>query len=234
MGIIVYRLCYVYILNYLCIITYREFELPIPGNLLESIQHDIGKVSYYFKAICERPTFSMNLVDKKTVKVKRLMLPSNIELNQSVIISSIWADKVAYDISIPSKVFTGNTSIPISFDLTPIAPNLKIRSVRCCLKEYVTFTAQQHSRTEGRLIQHYGDPNLQTDSASGRWTKIVLLHVPDQIIFDMSGKSIQVRHKLKFTVALENSDGHISGTSSYYIYTMRNDILRKKLFVLIT
>lgn len=97
--------------------------------------------------------------------------------------------------------------------------------MRCCLKEYVTFTAQGRSKMEGRVIQYYRDDDLVTDSANGHLSKIVILHVPEEsneIIFDMSGELIQVKHKLKFTIALENSDGHISGKLQLGVYIHRD------------
>lgn len=201
--------------HHLCQGRYKwDFEIPLPGNLPETVNHEMGQVQYRLKAYCDRPTFSMNYVDKRVVKVTRLMLPSCLELTQSVIISNVWADKVAYDISIPSKVYGSNKSIPISFDLVPIAPHLKIKSVACSLKEYVTCSTLDHHKTEGKVINHLRDDRLSLDSSTGRWTKTELLHVPsdtDLINYDMCGELIQVKHKLKFTVALQNSDGHISG-----------------------
>lgn len=201
--------------HHLCQGQYRwDFELPLPGNLPESVNHEMGQVQYRLKAYCERPTFSMNYVDKRTIKLTRLMLPSCIELNQSVIISNVWADKVAYDISIPSKVYCSNKSIPISFDLMPIASHLKIKSIVCALKEYITCCTTDHSKTEGKIINYLRDDRLSINSATGHWTKTELLQVPSEsnyIHYDMCGELIQVKHKIKFTVALQNSDGHISG-----------------------
>lgn len=174
----------------------------------------MGQVQYRLKAYCDRPTFSMNYVDKRVIKVTRLMLPSSLELTQSVIISNVWANKVAYDISIPSKVYCSNKSIPISFDLMPIAPHLKIKSVSCSLKEYITCSTMDHHKTEGKVINHLRDDRLSLDSTTGHWAKIELLHVPSDsslINYDMCGELIQVKHKLKFSVALQNLDGHISG-----------------------
>ncbi|KAL7319611.1 hypothetical protein PS15m_002733 [Mucor circinelloides] len=200
--------------HHLCQGQYKwNFEIPLPGNLPETVNHEMGQVQYRLKAYCDRPTFSMNYVDKRAIKVTRLMLPSSLELTQSVIISNVWANKVAYDISIPSKVYCSNKSIPISFDLMPIAPHLKIKSVSCSLKEYITCSTMDHHKTEGKVINHLRDDRLSLDSTTGHWAKIELLHVPSDsslINYDMCGELIQVKHKLKFSVALQNLDGHIS------------------------
>ncbi|KAI7901984.1 uncharacterized protein BX663DRAFT_436565 [Cokeromyces recurvatus] len=192
-----------------------DFAIPIPGNLPESIYHEMGQVQYKLKAYCDRPTFSMNYVDRRHIKIIRHMLPTSLDLSQSIIISNIWTDKIAYDISIPSKVYSLNKHIPISFDLLPIASHLKIKSVICSLKEYITFrTLDHHHKTEGRLINYIRDDQFIFNSDTGHWSKTELLPISttqqQHVHYDMCGELIQVKHKLKFIVALQNADGHIS------------------------
>ncbi|KAI8977395.1 hypothetical protein BDF20DRAFT_874576 [Mycotypha africana] len=209
-----------------------DFQVPLPGTLPETIHHEMGQVSYRLKAYCERPKFYTNYVDKKTIKVKRIALPSSsMEMSQSVIISNIWTDKVGYDISLPSKVFCTNKSIPISFDLVPIAPDLRVNWITCVLKEYVTCTTTSgstpallssstspsslsHSKTEGRIINYIRDDHVTIDETTGQISRTELLRVPDEdsseVNYDMCSDLIQVKHKLKFTVSLLNADGHLS------------------------
>jgi hypothetical protein len=178
------------------------------------MQHDMGQVSYRLKAYCDRPKFFMNHVDRRSVRITRMMLPSDLDMNQQVMIANEWANKVIYHISIPSKVYGADSDIPISFDLTPIADHLKVRSVSCSLKEYITCSTKSHHKTEGRIVNRLRDDHFSINPSTGRYTKTELLHVPsdsNHIIFDMSGDLIAVKHKIKFTVALQNKDGHISG-----------------------
>lgn len=197
---------------------FRDFELPLPGNLPESIDHDMGQVYYRLKAYCDRPKFSMNFVDKRIIQMNRQMLACNIQFNQAIIISNIWANKVVYDISIPSKIYATNKKIPISFDLFPITPNLTIRSVACSLKEYTTCSTKDRQKTKNRVLNQLRDDHFYPDPITGHFIKTELLLVPaeHQINFDMCAELIQVKHKIKFTVSLQNSDGHISG--NLYIY----------------
>ncbi|KAG2198231.1 hypothetical protein INT46_005222 [Mucor plumbeus] len=189
-----------------------DFELPLPGDLPESVEHDLGEVYYRLKAVVERPTFSMNYNDRKMLRVSRVLLPSSLELTQSLVISNVWVDKLSYDISVPSKVFSMGSLIPITFALVPIAQDLHVRSVSCVLKEYTTLTAEDHSKMEGRVIKHLRDENFA--SGPDPWTKTELLPVPDytshMIQTDSLCDLIKIKHKLKFTVSLTNADGHIS------------------------
>lgn len=194
----------------------RDFELPLPGDLPESVNNELGQVYYRLKATVERPTFLMNYNDKKMLRVSRVLLPSSLELSQSLVISNEWVDKISYDISVPTKVYSMGSIIPITFALVPLAQNLKVRSVSCVLKEYTTLTADNHSKMEGKVIQHLRDENFE------EWNKTVLLPVPHYqshlIQTDSYCEMIKIKHKLKFTVSLANADGHISGKYIIYIH----------------
>ncbi|KAI9275774.1 hypothetical protein BDA99DRAFT_457465 [Phascolomyces articulosus] len=187
-----------------------DFELPLPGDLPSTIRHDLGQVYYRLKAVAERPAFSMNYTAKRNVLLSRLMLPSSLELNQSVVISNEWTDKLSYNISVPRKVFSCGSPIPIFFDLIPIANELTVRSISCSLKEYITLSTQEHSKSEGRVVHHTHDHHFS--NASDRWTTTEVLTVPSEqaIQSDLHSDLIKIKHKLKFTVSLMNADGHIS------------------------
>ncbi|KAF7728656.1 hypothetical protein EC973_005693 [Apophysomyces ossiformis] len=189
-----------------------DFELPLPGDLPESVDHPLGQVYYRLKAVAERPTFSMNYSDKRTVRVSRMMLPSSLDLTQTVMISNVWTDKLSYDISVPSKVFNLGSIIPVTYTLIPIAPDLRVRAVACSLKEYTTLSAEEHSKTESRVIKFARED--QFTASNGPWSKTELIHVPEaearQILTDSMCDLIKVKHKIKFTVSLVNADGHIS------------------------
>ncbi|RCH79661.1 hypothetical protein CU098_004729, partial [Rhizopus stolonifer] len=189
-----------------------DFELPLPGDLPETVNHELGQVSYRLKAVVDRPTFSMNYNDRREIKVSRVLLPSSLELSQIVVISNVWVDKLSYDISIPSKVFSMGSIIPVTFALQPIAPDLRVRSVSCVLKEYTTLSAEDHSKMEGKVIKHTRDEEFS--SGQDPWTKTELVPVPELsshlVQTDSACDLIKIKHKLKFTVSLTNADGHIS------------------------
>ncbi|CDH48601.1 arrestin domain-containing protein [Lichtheimia corymbifera JMRC:FSU:9682] len=189
-----------------------DFELPLPGDLPSTVQHDLGQVYYRLKAVAERPAFSINYVAKRNIRVSRVMLPSSLELNQSVVISNEWTNKLAYNISVPRMVFSCGSTIPVSFDLIPTAPGLSVRAISCTLKEYITLTSHEHTRSEGRVIKTVRDE--QFAPSMDRWTRTEILQVPNEhqgrIQSDTTSELIKIKHKLKFTVSLINGDGHIS------------------------
>jgi hypothetical protein len=177
----------------------------------------MGKVTYQLRAICERPTFSVNYMDKQDVAITRLMLPTSLELSQQVVISNIWANKIMYNISIPSKVFSIGKMVPISFSLTPIAPSLKILAIFCALKEYTTCCTLDSNVTNGKVINNIKDELIVVNPTTGETSKTELLQVPaEHVQFDTISELITVKHKIKFVVSLQNEDGHISGKFFFF------------------
>ena len=196
-----------------------DFELLLPGDLPQSLQAEGGQVTYRLKAIVERTAFLQNIVKKQTVLIVRCMLPSEFELIQTLEIHNTWAEKMMYDILIPSKVYARGQLIPITFHITPIATKLRVRSLTGTLKEYCTYTANDCSKTDTRIIklQRAEDPfptNQPNSSAPVSWSKVLQLDIPpmsSQLAFcDADNEMIRIRHKLKFIICLVNADGHLS------------------------
>lgn len=197
-----------------------DFELLLPGDLPQSLQAEGGQVIYRLKAVVERTAFLQNIVKKQPVQIVRCMLPSEFELIQTLEIHNTWAEKMMYDILIPSKVYARGQLIPITFHITPIATKLRVRSLTGTLKEYCTYTANECSKTDTRIIklQRVEDPfpaNPPAPSSSPiSWTKVLQLDIPpmsSQMAFcDADNEMIRIRHKLKFIICLVNADGHLS------------------------
>ncbi|KAI8337407.1 hypothetical protein BC941DRAFT_375033, partial [Chlamydoabsidia padenii] len=194
-----------------------DFELPLPGDLPETLHHELGQVYYRLKAVVERPTFSLNYSDRRSLKVTRLRLPTCMELLQSTLVSSVWADKLSYDINVPTRCYSIGSILPITFDFLPLHAGLKIRSVTCTLKEYLTLsTSQGHSKTIGRVVKVHHNHHFQHTAhrLGPAYHKTEQLVIPQEdshlVMMDTANDLINVKHKLKLTVSLMNADGHIS------------------------
>jgi hypothetical protein len=173
----------------------------------------LGDITYGLKATVERPKFSMNYTSKKSVNIHRVLVPSSLEYTQSLLISNTWVDKLSYDISAPSRVFTPGSLIPITFSLHPIAQELRVKSASCTLQEFITLSTSDHTITEGKDINSIKDENFST--GPDRWIKTEMLSIPDiqsQLLHkDTHSDLLEVKHKLAFSVSLINADGHLSG-----------------------
>lgn len=200
-----------------------DFELYLPGDLPQSLEAEGGQVIYRLKAVVERTAFLQNIVKKETIQIIRCMLPSEFEMIQTLEIHNTWAEKMMYDINLPSKVYACNQPIPITFHITPIAANLRVRSLTGTLKEYCTYTANECSKTDTRIVRQkkvenpFADSPLRTQFNRNEnivWTKDIELTIPPmhtQLVFcDADNDMIRIRHKLKFIISLSNADGHLS------------------------
>ncbi|CAM0138973.1 hypothetical protein VKS41_008533 [Umbelopsis sp. WA50703] len=192
-----------------------DFELPLPGDLPDSIENnDTGSVQYRLKAVAERPTFMLNYSDKKVVRIVRHFSPTAMDYFQPMTIANEWANKLEYQISVPSKVFSEDETIPVTIRIIPKLPGIKVRYITCTLKEYTTYsagTSNQFSKTEGRIVKFLRDE--QFPCRDDVWEKTEMIRVPRYphgIQFNTRNDLIRIRHKVKFTMSLINADKHIS------------------------
>ncbi|KAL7319686.1 hypothetical protein PS15m_002794 [Mucor circinelloides] len=195
-----------------------DFELLLPGNLAQTLDSDVGSVSYRLKATIERSAFVQNTVKKRNIRIVRCILPSQFELVQSLEIHNTWAQKMVYDISVPSKLYAFNDTIPISFKILPIASHLRVHAIMASIKEYCTYTANGHTKTDTRIVRlvrvdHPFSEAVSTTTSPPTWDRVLDLPVPSKspVIFaDADSDMIRIRHRLKFVISLANADGHIS------------------------
>ncbi|CAO3595408.1 unnamed protein product [Absidia cylindrospora] len=191
-----------------------DFELPLPGDLPETLQHESCQVYYRLKAVADRPTFAMNYTDTRSIKVSRLMLPTCLELLQSISISNVWTDKFIYDINMPSKYYTMGQILPVAFDFTPITSGLKILAITCVLKEYLTLSAQGFTKARISKTQRNEHVQVSTQQVGQTYHKTETMEIPDEesrlLMMDTTNDFFKVKHKLKIIVSLKNADGHVS------------------------
>jgi hypothetical protein len=197
-----------------------EFELVLPGNLPESTHVDkYYLVQYHLKAVAERSTQLFSLLIPKYTTRREIHLSRQkvtTDFLDPVSVSNHWANKLDYEINMPTKVYSHGDTIRVSIQALPLAPNLSIRYVACTFKEYMTCRAingwfNGKNKSHGRII-HYvrQDPCIVLQDL---WSTVMEIQVPESMMdiqCDASNETVRVRHKLKFTVSIENEDGHIS------------------------
>lgn len=197
-----------------------EFELILPGNLPESAHVDkYYLVQYNLKGVAERSTRLFSLLSPNYTTRRDLHLSRQkvaVDFSDPVSIDNQWTNKLTYEINMPTRVYSHGDTIRVSIQAVPLTPNLNIRYVACTFKEYMTCRAVNgwfngKNKSQGRII-HYvrQDPCVVLEN---RWSTVIEIKVPDSmtdIQCDASNETMRVRHKLKFTVSIENEDGHIS------------------------
>jgi hypothetical protein len=183
----------------------------------------MGKVCYQLTANLERSGGFLlhNTIERKQpIRVVRSVLPSEFELIQSLEIHNTWSEKMVYDISLPSKLYAHNATIPVSFTILPIANKLRVHAIMATLKECCTYQTNDKRKTDSRIIKVSRQENPfstavvnHDGSASAPWTRVLEVKVPARsplVFCDANSAMIKIRHKLKFVISIVNADGHWS------------------------
>nr|POF14077.1 putative arrestin-related trafficking adapter c2d10.04 [Quercus suber] len=99
-----------------------SFELPLDSRLPETIDVELGSVTYELEAVIERAgAFRGNLQGTKEVTLIRAPSEGSLEQVEPIAISRNWEDQLHYDIVISGKSFPLGSQVPIAFKLTPLA-----------------------------------------------------------------------------------------------------------------
>ncbi|KAF1805346.1 hypothetical protein V8B55DRAFT_1446156 [Mucor lusitanicus] len=206
-----------------------DFELALPGDLPESTYvPNFYTVQYHLKATIERSTFMPNLNLRKIFYVSRQLLPLTPEFLEPVAISNQWSNKLDYEITLPSKIYTHGDQIPITIRITPLTNSLRVRHLSCTLKEYMICRAagsagilNTRPRAHGRVLfstrdDKFGRVNNAASTQAENfieWTKVQTIPLPTSVQdlqCDIQNEAIRIRHKIKFVLSLINADGHVS------------------------
>lgn len=189
-----------------------DFEVTLPGDLPASVIVDYGLVEYKFKAVLERPTFSLNYTDRQFLTIRRALLPSAPSLSELIYLSDTWNDQLNYEVYSPNKAFGMGEEMPLNFKLLSLDERLRVQSVTCLLKEYVTVSATTEDGTlmtkcDGRVqsrasrtITHH-EPSLELSLN----VPIPPLNREGAHCF-MESELIRIDHKVKILIVL--SDHH--------------------------
>ncbi|TVY20690.1 putative HECT-type ubiquitin ligase-interacting protein creD [Lachnellula arida] len=203
------------------------FELVIPGSMAESVEglHE-SHIVYKLKATVARGKLAYDLHAWKPVRVVRTLDPSALELAHAMTVENVWPNKIEYQLIIPQKAIIFGTAIDVEMRFTSLLKGLRIGQIKCLLIEEQEFrlpglTAQserrhKHTRDidnwtfEMNEEEHYHD--LLEDGQDGYVLKeqMPLPKKLSRYIQDVEVHGIKIRHKVKFTVALHNPDGHVS------------------------
>ncbi|KAJ1651633.1 hypothetical protein IWQ61_007852 [Dispira simplex] len=196
-----------------------SFEVALPGNLPETIHTKYGHVLYKLRAVVERPKFRMNLVHERIVPIKREPLPSNTELLQSLNVSGTWDNHISYEMYIPSRIFSDESTVPVTATFTPQAKGIRVISVTCLLKEYVRYhtstvdSNRRFSEVVARVEKRRTEPFQPSPVLTEEGCQVdIQLRIPrayQDVQYNATTNFMDVQHKLKILVKLQDRGHHI-------------------------
>ena len=211
------------------------FELVIPGSMAESVEglKDV-RVGYNLKATVARGRLSADLHAYKSVRIIRTLAPGDLELAHAMTVENIWPNKVEYSLNIPQKAVVFGTSIQTEMSFTPLLKGLKIGTIKCNLVETHDWNVHSYGDNHYKKTreiaawsfemneeEHYHD--MMNESGQDGWVLKESLPLPKSLklcMQDVDTEKIKIKHKVKFIIALENPDGHISEVCRPSLYDL--------------
>lgn len=193
------------------------FEVRLPSDLPESVEGvDDAAIGYMMVATVERPGLAQNITSRKRIRVVRTLSIESLEMAQTLSVDNTWPNKIEYAISIPTKSYPIGSTIPINFKLVPLLKGLSIQKITAQLKEYQSLLIENNGKTIAKkeVERNVCSTTIEDlEKEVTNWDVDESLQIPGSLaacVQDCEVKYLRVRHKMKFTVALLNPDGHVS------------------------
>jgi hypothetical protein len=209
-----------------------DFSFKMPANLDQSVEGlPSNWVVYNLKATVDRGYMSKQLSASSHIRVIRTLGRDLLEsMPMEQINEDIWANKLAYKITVPQKNYIVGTHITADFVLIPLRKGVEISTIKMELIE----SRQLFADYAGRRISHQAD--VQVAVTEGDMPENSANIVPNDVddadqLFDESHRftmtldlpkslkncrqsvdteNIRLSHKLRLYVNLKNPEGHTS------------------------
>ncbi|KAH7069650.1 hypothetical protein BKA63DRAFT_535835 [Paraphoma chrysanthemicola] len=209
-----------------------DFSFKMPSNLDQSVEGlPTNWVVYNLKASVDRGYMSKQLSASSHIRVIRTLGRDLLEtMPMEQINEDIWANKLAYKITVPQKNYIVGTHITADFVLIPLRKGVEISTIKMELIE----SRQLFADYAGRRISHQTD--VQVAVTEGDMPENSANLVPTEAddadqLFDESHRfsmtldlpkslkncrqsvdteNIRLTHKLRLYVNLKNPEGHTS------------------------
>ncbi|EMD64556.1 hypothetical protein COCSADRAFT_326532 [Bipolaris sorokiniana ND90Pr] len=209
-----------------------DFKFKMPQNLDQSVEGlPSNWIVYNLKATVDRGYMSKQLSASTHIRVIRTLGRDMLEsMPMEQINEDIWANKLAYKITVPQKNYIVGTQITADFVLIPLRKGVEISTIKMELIE----SRQLFAEYAGRRISHQQE--MQVALTEGNMPENSARTVPDgtedaDALFDESHRfsmtldlpkslkncrqsvdteNIRLSHKLRLYVNLKNPEGHTS------------------------
>ncbi|CAG8558646.1 19375_t:CDS:2 [Racocetra persica] len=190
------------------------FEKFLPGNLPETINTDLGTISYALYAKASRSKFLPKLRLHQPIEILRT-IPDHIN-SQGIAVAREFNDMLSYEISIPKKAYPLGQSIPIDMKICPYIKKLQVKGVKVDLVEKTTCTSPLKPKiTDVRIgstqvLNKFGENRLIEDHEEGDVGNVVYqqtlnLDLPRcaaPLHYSCNTPLISIAHDLKFAFNL--------------------------------
>ncbi|EGW30496.1 uncharacterized protein SPAPADRAFT_143507, partial [Spathaspora passalidarum NRRL Y-27907] len=117
-----------------------NFEHPLPPSIPETTNVTFGSTNYNMEvSIIRAGAFKSNLSGKLPINIVRTPAESNMEENESIVITRDWEDQLRYDIVIGSKSIVLDSYLPLAFRFVPLWGKVSLHRIRVYLSENLEY-----------------------------------------------------------------------------------------------
>lgn len=199
------------------------FKVSLPPDIAETIEGlQAGSVLYKFESNMERGGFKNAFTKHKYLRIFRTLSPNNLAVGEEVSVGKSWADRLQYEISIPSRAIPIGGVTPITVRLYPFQKGYELQKIDANLIQYYAFKDQNgqlyddESVVFHQVMKNFDDlTGCDTLANNAITDKVELnssLHLPTNLKqvtqdCDIAGDSIRVRHKLSIKISLKKRVG---------------------------
>ncbi|KAK9767075.1 hypothetical protein K7432_003385 [Basidiobolus ranarum] len=184
-----------------------DFELPLKGNVPETVKVSYGRIMYQISVTVVRPFPYLNIKRHQSFRVERICLPTEISevRNHS---TGIWDKYVYYHISVPSGKATIGSTLPISVKYVFKFPAIKVDKIRIRLLEFISYRhpVSMVETAERKQLAHHTN-HFEELSNYGEFciNKQIKIQIPTVSECDYETKFITITHKLSIKTRLIDS-----------------------------
>ncbi|CAG8693892.1 1779_t:CDS:1, partial [Acaulospora colombiana] len=187
---------------------YWDFELVLPGSLIETIDTWNGSYfRYSLKAVVERSIFFSNLSTDRRIQINRCLVSNSLISLQGTFVFHSWENKAEYEISVSSKYFCLGGKIPIEITIRPLILGLKVFQIYCGFKEIITYKVRSKEVINERIICF--TKNRSATFYEGVWSENREILISSRCLPDSENDQIRIQHELTFSIILQNEENKV-------------------------
>ncbi|ORX97988.1 hypothetical protein K493DRAFT_184819, partial [Basidiobolus meristosporus CBS 931.73] len=181
-----------------------DFELPLSGDLPESVKVNFGKIVYRLVAVVKRPGLFKDIKTKRNITIQRTPLPSMEEYSNSSTVMGTWNHRLDYSVCASSPSYTFGDTIPVNVTLRPKAGHypFRILKVKATLNEYTLYRPSGSFTTSTRVEEISENVHDCFDTESGYVSETIKVPIPRIARSDCLTNFINVSHKLSVQICM--------------------------------
>ncbi|ORX82579.1 hypothetical protein K493DRAFT_388614 [Basidiobolus meristosporus CBS 931.73] len=186
-----------------------HFEIPLPGDLPESIHSSLSHIRYTATTIAKRGGLAKNLKDKKEVNVQRLSRNASASEQQSLVRFGELESELMFCIFASSTSYHPGTDIPIKVGIKSLKPNSRISKVYASLHEVIKCPTQDGKMKCKATKIRETVSNWNTEIHGGMWIQPMVLLAnkrSKRIHANRHNHYVSVHHELTVTITLHQPE----------------------------